>query len=485
MSEESVARRRKVTTKQRLMAHEQHPEQTLVPYDENLLERARNQWQFGDWLRLTQISEDALQHHPERAKLALLAAAAHLQVGNALAAKQLLRLARGWGCGDKLLRRVLIAGVYNSIGRAYSATESAARGMPYFEKAIEVGMPGSDIRLLAKARAGYQLEDLGLTPGSEGRLQQLSGIASLSHGLSIPAAPTNAKPLAPVNADAMGFYQRLNTQASEDISTPFVLIDSKSLPRSGLHYLRNTFARVLGDSFSFCEWYNETGCCKSHPCALTGYATFARQNTQFRLRMTKSHDFELTDPPLHAGPHLRRLVLLRDPLFILTSWFCLDQLGAYRAILQRQGIDMRKIWLSHEKEVLASAYQVFDEHFIAPETEKLASWLTMKTQYIARFLEKWVLPAMESPNRYISVVRYEDIDQYVGQLVGEFLDYLPDDTHARISAAANSEGARFRRRGDPFSAPTKSLTEYLSKQAPLFEMASRKVSDIEGLSQLF
>lgn len=54
----------------------------LVPFDETLLERARIQWQFGDWENLAKIDRDPLQHHPDRAKLALLAAAGRLQTGN-------------------------------------------------------------------------------------------------------------------------------------------------------------------------------------------------------------------------------------------------------------------------------------------------------------------------------------------------------------------------------------------------------------------
>lgn len=46
-----------------------------IPYDEALLDRARTQWQFGDWESLAAITQQPLQHHPERAKLALMAAA--------------------------------------------------------------------------------------------------------------------------------------------------------------------------------------------------------------------------------------------------------------------------------------------------------------------------------------------------------------------------------------------------------------------------
>ena len=63
---------------------------SLVAYDENLLERARIQWQFGDWESLSQLRRDTLQHHPDRAKLALLVGAGHLQLGRPNQARELI-----------------------------------------------------------------------------------------------------------------------------------------------------------------------------------------------------------------------------------------------------------------------------------------------------------------------------------------------------------------------------------------------------------
>jgi hypothetical protein len=62
-----------------------------VPYDEALLDRARTQWQFGDWESLAAITQEHIQHHPDRAKLALLAAAGLQQLGQAEPAKALTR----------------------------------------------------------------------------------------------------------------------------------------------------------------------------------------------------------------------------------------------------------------------------------------------------------------------------------------------------------------------------------------------------------
>ncbi len=133
-----------------------------VPYDENLLERSRTQWQFGDWESLVKIERDALQHHPDRAKLALLAAAGHAQKGNLDQARSFTRLAKDWGCGRTLISQVFIAGVHNSLGRASALGGQQPRAQMHFESAIQTGTPGGDARLITQARVRQQLDQLGL-----------------------------------------------------------------------------------------------------------------------------------------------------------------------------------------------------------------------------------------------------------------------------------------------------------------------------------
>jgi len=127
-----------------------------VPYDEYLLEKARTQWQFGDWESLAKLDRDTLQHHPDRAKLALLAAAGRLQMGHAHAARHYLRLAEDWGCGRHLMTRVVISGVHNSLGRAASLAGQGQRAQLHFEDAIRAGMPTGDVRLLTQVRTQHQ-----------------------------------------------------------------------------------------------------------------------------------------------------------------------------------------------------------------------------------------------------------------------------------------------------------------------------------------
>jgi hypothetical protein len=139
--------------------------QHLVPYDENLLERSRTQWQFGDWASLAAISRDNLQHHPDRAKLVLLVAAGHQALGNAEDARHHTRLAIEWGCSKKLVSQILIAGVHNTLGRAAAVSGQGTRALKHFQASIAAGTPGSDIRLITQARASEQLTQLGLPVG--------------------------------------------------------------------------------------------------------------------------------------------------------------------------------------------------------------------------------------------------------------------------------------------------------------------------------
>ncbi|KVL45840.1 hypothetical protein WS99_25760 [Burkholderia territorii] len=138
---------------------------SVVPYDKNLLERARTQWQFGDWHSLAQLGRAVLQHHPDRAKLALLAAAGRLQTGQIAEAKQFIRLAQDWGISHKLLCQILAAGVHNSLGRAAAVAGNLPRALTHFESSIAVGTPEADKFLLTRARIHHQCSELGVAPG--------------------------------------------------------------------------------------------------------------------------------------------------------------------------------------------------------------------------------------------------------------------------------------------------------------------------------
>jgi hypothetical protein len=128
-----------------------------VFYEKNLFERSRTQWQFGDWESLAQIKRDSLYHHPRRASLALLAAAGHQQRGDMEATREFTRLAREWGASKKTVSQVLIAGVYNTLGKASALCGQQQRALGHFEESLRTAGDGGDVRLLVGARFGRQV----------------------------------------------------------------------------------------------------------------------------------------------------------------------------------------------------------------------------------------------------------------------------------------------------------------------------------------
>lgn len=155
----SRAKRQLATQVSALEGQSDHPR---GPSDVDLLERARTLWQIGDWQSLNELDRDILQHHPERATLALLAAAGRLQTGEEVEARAYVNLAREWGCSSKLISQCLISGVHNSIGRAAAIGNLQHRALEHFQSAIAVAMSGSDIKRLAQVRIGEQLHQLAL-----------------------------------------------------------------------------------------------------------------------------------------------------------------------------------------------------------------------------------------------------------------------------------------------------------------------------------
>ena len=128
----------------------------------NLLEQASTQWQTGDWQGLAQLNPDTLQHHPDRAKLTLLAAAGRLQIGLNGEAKEYIRLAEDWGIRKDLISQILISGVHNNLGRASMAKGDVKAALKHFEYAFRIVEPDADPRLMVEARAVRETAQLGL-----------------------------------------------------------------------------------------------------------------------------------------------------------------------------------------------------------------------------------------------------------------------------------------------------------------------------------
>lgn len=134
--------------------------QAVIPYDVNLLERSRTQWQHGDWESLLKLDRSVLQHHPESAELSLLAASARLQIGLKDEAIQYIQWAKDLGVNNVSILRILSAGVHSSLGRAALLASQVPRALNHYECCIDTGTPGVDVKSFAQNRLNTQLEQL-------------------------------------------------------------------------------------------------------------------------------------------------------------------------------------------------------------------------------------------------------------------------------------------------------------------------------------
>ena len=168
------------------------------------------------------------------------------------------------------------------------------------------------------------------------------------------------------------------------------LIESRSLPRSGHHFLKNLLKHVWGENFSYCEGYQEPGCCKASPCSVDAYWHFARERKRPHLRLLKSHDFALNDSTFDPLPGMARLIQIRRPFDLLVSWLELEQLNQNRALLEGSAIVLERIYLYHEPELLEAAWKLIDKTGTTMSADQVQQWLEEKVYYVVGFLRKWL-----------------------------------------------------------------------------------------------
>ncbi|MGB9988657.1 hypothetical protein [Pseudoduganella rhizocola] len=109
---------------------------------EELSDRVRELWRRSDWPGLSLLSEHDISLHPEKGHIALLIAAAWLQIGNMAEVRRYALLSRSWGGEKKQIARLLIAGVHQTLGRAAAISGEETRALEHMRKSLIA--PGSD-----------------------------------------------------------------------------------------------------------------------------------------------------------------------------------------------------------------------------------------------------------------------------------------------------------------------------------------------------
>jgi hypothetical protein len=148
-------------------------------YDPALLEISRRQWQHGQWAELAELDLEGFAHHPDRARLSLIVAAAHAQKGDLLKAHIYSELALSWGCSRTVAAQVLIASAYNTLGRLAACLQDDA-AVPHFAQAARLVDPNADDTLLARSALIRETTRLGLPPTNSGLLETDLPAASAS-----------------------------------------------------------------------------------------------------------------------------------------------------------------------------------------------------------------------------------------------------------------------------------------------------------------
>lgn len=250
-----------------------------LTHDAYLYEHALTQWQFGDWESLIEIKRETLETHPERAKLALLNAAGHQQLGNMQETREFVSLAKDWGCDKKLISRVLVAGVYNTLGKAALIQNDRQASEKYFRVAVDNTGRTKTLDILSKARLESQVKQLHQTTVS-GAIGSLSAIKEPIHknnsGLS-PVIPQEAIDNQAIENEALQYLfenktlEELHKQAQQEhdveVSLSKVLIawqmnDFDSLTHFKLkdiyqHPQRERLALLLASSHQKLDQYDQ------------------------------------------------------------------------------------------------------------------------------------------------------------------------------------------------------------------------------------
>ena len=156
------------------------PDCNVAEYDAALLERVRLQWMMGDWQALARLERDNVTHHPERGQIAAYVGAGLQQLGRHQEAQHWLEDAKIWGCARRLLAEILLSGVYYTLARAALVAGDRPRALRNLKESLEVGMPGHDVGLLARARISAQAQIPGVLALEWGSLEDLDELKSLT-----------------------------------------------------------------------------------------------------------------------------------------------------------------------------------------------------------------------------------------------------------------------------------------------------------------
>ncbi len=127
------------------------------------MSRAKAQWLAGDWHALANMPARAIDSHPQRDHLALLVACAHQQREQHDLARDYTRKALAWGCEPRLVARLLVSGLHNTLGGIRALTGDDTIMGDHFVQALSMAGE-SDSGWATRTRALREMARVGLLP---------------------------------------------------------------------------------------------------------------------------------------------------------------------------------------------------------------------------------------------------------------------------------------------------------------------------------
>lgn len=219
----------------------------IQPHNPTLPDRAREQWLDAKWLNLTELTPDSLAHHPDRALLAALCAAASLQIGDRAAGRGQALQAMAWGCNRAFMGQVLLSGARHTLGRASVFGGRAKKADDHFDRAVDMARTSSEARRLVQTRQDAVAADL---------LSATAAAVAMRKGGGVPSAtnvPTWLTALAKRCTEANDVHETVDhvlatvlTLPSDKVQFLLLLADvflTKKDRFTALHFLRQ--ARAL------------------------------------------------------------------------------------------------------------------------------------------------------------------------------------------------------------------------------------------------
>lgn len=106
---------------------------------------------------------------------------------------------------------------------------------------------------------------------------------------------------------------------------------------------------------------------------------------------------------------------IREPFDLLVSWLELAQLKYNKKLLKEKNIDISRIFLYHETQLLEEGWEIIDSFGKTMNAEESKKWLAAKKEYIKSFLAKWVpisnlINSKESHNRRNFVLHCQNMN---------------------------------------------------------------------------